>query len=81
VCGVFELLMQRNGPKRDRKDQKQSDWKAVFDMHFPQRGLDGVFELPLLRNAQRLYKFRGEEAYFYCKSSGLGLCVWHKGGH
>jgi hypothetical protein len=39
--GVFGLLMQRKGQKRD----KQIDGKKFF--------FNGVFELPLLRNAQK----------------------------
>jgi hypothetical protein len=67
-CGVFELLMQRNGQKRDKKiiDGKrrkektfffsQLFWPKAFDMDFLQKVFYGVFELPLLRNAQKRHK-------------------------
>jgi hypothetical protein len=60
--GVFELVMQRNGPKkRDKKRQEKSFfpqlfWQKVFDMYFPQKAFYGVFEVPLLRNAQKCQK-------------------------
>jgi hypothetical protein len=31
-------------------------WQKVFDMYFFQKGSCGVFELPLLRNAQKRHK-------------------------
>jgi hypothetical protein len=47
--GVFELLMQRNGQKRDKKQievEKRQDfffsqlfWQKVFDIDFPQWGV------------------------------------------
>jgi hypothetical protein len=55
--------MQRNGQKRDKKVDGKDDRKRfcfsqlfrpkVFDMDFPQKVFNGVFELPLLRNAQK----------------------------
>jgi hypothetical protein len=32
--------------------------QKVFDIDFPQKGFNGVFELPLLRNAQKRHKRR-----------------------
>jgi hypothetical protein len=62
-CGVFGFLMQRNGKKRDKKSRwektkgkkltSQFFRPKVFDMDFPQKALYGVFELPLLKNAQK----------------------------
>jgi hypothetical protein len=65
--GVFRLLMQRNGQKRDKKNRwektkgkkfvfSQLFRPKVFDMDFPQKDFYGVFELPLLRNAQKRHK-------------------------
>jgi hypothetical protein len=65
--GVFGLLMQRNGQKRDKKKSMGKDERKkvffsqlfrpkVFDMYFPQKVFYGVFELPLLRNAQKRHK-------------------------
>jgi hypothetical protein len=62
--GVFGLLRQRNGQKRDKKKSMGKDERKkvffsqlfrpkVFDMDFPQKVFYGVFELPLLRNAQK----------------------------
>jgi hypothetical protein len=51
--------MQRNGQKRDKKSRwektkgKKFFFSKVFDMDFPQKVFYGVFELPLLRNAQK----------------------------
>jgi hypothetical protein len=67
LYGVFGLLMQRNGQKRDKTkvDGKRRQEKSffsqlfrpkVFDMYFPKKVFYGVFELPLLRNAQKRYK-------------------------
>jgi hypothetical protein len=47
--------------KRDKKRGKkffspQLFRPKVFDMDFPQKVFYGVFELPLLRNAQKLHK-------------------------
>jgi hypothetical protein len=60
--------MQRNGQKRDTKNRwgktkgkkfvfPQLFRPKVFDMDFPQKVFCGVFELPLLRNAQKLHNF------------------------
>jgi hypothetical protein len=68
VGGVLGLLMRRNGKKRDKKieENKNNDrffspqlfWRKVFDMDFPQKVFDsGIFELPLLRNAQKVHFF------------------------
>jgi hypothetical protein len=65
--GVFGLLMQRNGQKRDEKNrwEKTTGKKffflnffrpKVFDMYFPKKVFNGVLELPLLRNAQKRHK-------------------------
>jgi hypothetical protein len=65
--GVFGLLMQRNGQKRDKKKTMGKDDRKkiffsqvfrpkVFDMDFPQKVFYSVFELPLLRNAQKRHK-------------------------
>jgi hypothetical protein len=65
--GVFGLLMQRNGQKRDKKKSMGKDDRKkvffcqlfrpeVFDMDFPQKVFCGVFELPLLRNTQKRHK-------------------------
>jgi hypothetical protein len=59
--GVFELLVQRNGQKRDKKNRRKKTtglvsqlfWQKVFDMDFPQKVFDGVFELPWLRNTKQ----------------------------
>jgi hypothetical protein len=59
--------MQRNGQKRDKRkiEGKSRQEKSlfsqlfrpkVFDMGSPQKVFYGVFELPLLRNAQKLHK-------------------------
>jgi hypothetical protein len=59
--------MQRNGQKRDKKKSMGKDDRKkvffsqlfrpkVFDMDFPQKAVFGVFELPLLRNAQKRHK-------------------------
>jgi hypothetical protein len=64
LYGVFGLLMQRNGQKRDKKNRwektkgkkfffSQLFRPKVFDMDFPKKDFYGVFELPLLRNAQK----------------------------
>jgi hypothetical protein len=55
--------MPRNGQNRDKKiEGKRRQEKSfflstfsakVFDMDFPQKVFCGVFELPLLRNAQK----------------------------
>jgi hypothetical protein len=60
----FELVMQRNGQKRDKKNRrdKRQDffpsffWQKVFGMDFPQKVFGGVFELLWLRNAQKHHK-------------------------
>jgi hypothetical protein len=31
-------------------------WQKVFDMNFPQTVFNGLFELPLLRNAQKRHR-------------------------
>jgi hypothetical protein len=68
--GVFGLLRQRNGQKtrlkkiggrREKSTGKkffspQLFWPKVFDMDFPKKVFNGVFELPLLRNAQQCHK-------------------------
>jgi hypothetical protein len=62
--GVFGLLMHRNGQKRDKKNRREKNDRKkvffpqlfrpkVFDMDFPHKVFYGVFELPLLRNAQK----------------------------
>jgi hypothetical protein len=56
--------MQRNGRKYDKKIEweKRQDlfsqlfWQMFFDMNFPQKVFNGVFELPLMRNAQERHK-------------------------
>jgi hypothetical protein len=64
VYGVFRLLMQRNGQKRDKKKSMGKDERKkvffpqlfrpkIFDTYFPRKAFYGVFELPLLRNAQQ----------------------------
>jgi hypothetical protein len=65
--------MQRNGQKRDKKKSMGKDerkkvffpqlfWPKVFDMYFPQKVFYGVFELPLLRNAQKRWvKTKGKK--------------------
>jgi hypothetical protein len=35
--------------------KSQLFWQTVFDMDFPQKAICGVFELPLLRNAQKCH--------------------------
>jgi hypothetical protein len=82
--GGFGLLMQRNGQKCDKKNrwEKTTGKKffflnffrpRAFDMYFPKKVLNGVFELPLLRNAQKRHKtnlkiknknIRGFQFYF-----------------
>jgi hypothetical protein len=66
-CGVFGLLMQRNGQKRDNKiirekttdDRKKVVFFSTFSAKrlltwiFPKFFFCGVFELPLLRNTQK----------------------------
>jgi hypothetical protein len=68
--GVFGLIMQRNSQKRDKKKIRWEKTKGkiekgffsqlirpkVFGIGFPQKVLCGVFELPLLRNAQKRHK-------------------------
>jgi hypothetical protein len=60
----FGLLTKRNGQKHDKKKSMGKDERKqvlfsqlfrpkVFDMDFPQKVFDAVFELPLLRNAQK----------------------------
>jgi hypothetical protein len=66
IYGVFGLLMQRNGQKRDKKKSMGKDERKkkisqlfrpkVFDTDFPQKVFSGAFELPLLRNAQKRHK-------------------------
>jgi hypothetical protein len=64
--------MQRNGQKRDKKNrwEKTTGKKffflnffrpKVFDMCFPKKVLYGVFELPLLRNAQKRWEKTGKK--------------------
>jgi hypothetical protein len=59
--------MQRNGQKRDKKNRREKTTgkkffflnffrPKVFDMYFPKKVLNGVFELPLLKNAQKRHK-------------------------
>jgi hypothetical protein len=60
--------MQRNGQKRDKKkiDGKRRKEKSFFlsqlfrpkcfDIDFPQKVFNGVFELPLFRNAQKRHE-------------------------
>jgi hypothetical protein len=60
--------MQRNGQKHDIKKSMGKDERKkvffssqlfrpkVFDMYFPKKVFYGVFELPLLRNAQKRHK-------------------------
>jgi hypothetical protein len=47
--------MQRNGQKDDSKEVffSQLFWAEAFDLDFPQNVFNGVFELPLFRNAQK----------------------------
>jgi hypothetical protein len=67
--------VQRNGQKRDKKQSMgKDDRKKVFflnlfrpkaafkasDMYFPKKVFDGVFELPLLRNAQKRHKKKSQ---------------------
>jgi hypothetical protein len=42
--------------KDDRKKNPQLFRPKAFDMDFPQKVFNGVFELPLLRNAQKCHK-------------------------
>jgi hypothetical protein len=42
--------------KDDRTFFSSTFRPKVFDMDFPQKVFDGVFELPLLRNAQKRHK-------------------------
>jgi hypothetical protein len=66
VNGVFELFIQRNCQKHDKNQSKekttwsfgfpQTFWQKAFDMDSPQNVFYGVFELPLLRNAQKRHK-------------------------
>jgi hypothetical protein len=65
--------MQRNGQKRDKTNSMGKDERKkvffpqlfrpkVFDMYFPQKVFYGVFELPLLRNAEKRWvKTKGEK--------------------
>jgi hypothetical protein len=39
--------------------------KKVFDMDFPQKVFSSVFELPLLRNAQKRHGKRRQEKVFF----------------
>jgi hypothetical protein len=45
-----------DGKRRQGKKNPQLFRPKVFDMDFPQKVFDGVFELPLLRNAQKRHK-------------------------
>jgi hypothetical protein len=66
--GVFGLLIQRNGEKRDKKTKSKGKYDRkrlffpqlfrpkVFDMDFPQKFFNGFFELLLLRNAQKRHQ-------------------------
>jgi hypothetical protein len=80
VCGVFGLIMQRNGQKRDKKNRRENTSvksppprhfrpKAI-DIDFPQEVFSGVFELPLLRNAQKCHPAQRRDA-LQCKLEGL----------
>jgi hypothetical protein len=64
--------MQRNGQKRDKTNPMGKDERKkkipqlfrpkVFDTYFPQKVFYGVFELPLLRNAQKRWvKTKGKK--------------------
>ena len=71
--GVFGLLMQRNGQKCDKKNRwEKTKGKKFFSLNFfgqkfltctfPQKVFYGVFELPLLRNAQKRWvKTKGKK--------------------
>jgi hypothetical protein len=65
--------MQRNGQKRDKRNPMGKDERKqvffpqlfrpkVLDTYFPQKVFYGVFELPLLRNAQKRWvKTKGKK--------------------
>jgi hypothetical protein len=71
-CDVFGFLMQRNGQKRDKKNQREDDRKKnqAFDMDFPYNFVCGVFELPLLRNAQKRHETKKKRRYHGTPFSG-----------
>jgi hypothetical protein len=66
LYGVFGLLMQRNGQKRDKTNRwEKTKGKSFFFLNcFGQKFLTwisqkvfyGAFQLPLLRNAQKRHK-------------------------
>jgi hypothetical protein len=54
--------------KDDRKKKKSQLFRPkVFDMDFPQNVFYGVFELPLLRNAQKRHKKNSKKNIFVLK--------------
>jgi hypothetical protein len=55
--------MAKNAIKKHRRENTTGKsyffstfWQKVFDMNFPQTVFNGVFELPLLRNAQKRHR-------------------------
>jgi hypothetical protein len=56
-CGetAKNVIKKKSKGKGDRKKVFvfSTFWPKVFDMDFPQKVFNGVFELPLLRNAQK----------------------------
>jgi hypothetical protein len=44
-----------------KRRQEKSFLKKGFDMDFPEKAFDGVFELPLLRNAQKRHKRKSQK--------------------
>jgi hypothetical protein len=77
--GVFELVMQRNGQKRDKKEieetqgQKKENKSSnilqkAFGMYFvmlKKKRVCGVFELPLLRNTQTRHQKKSRKKGTY----------------
>jgi hypothetical protein len=64
---LAQRLMQRNGQKRPKQKSMGKDGRKkvfflstfsakAFDMDFSQKVFCGVFELPLVRNAQKRHK-------------------------
>jgi hypothetical protein len=54
MYGVFELLIQRNGQKKSDKRTRKKPQENSFFLF--EQSFCGVFELPLLRNAQKHHK-------------------------
>jgi hypothetical protein len=61
IASISVVPIKKNeGKKRQEKGFfSQLFWQKVFDMDFHQQIFNGVFELPVLRNAQKRHQKKG----------------------